>query len=180
MKKITLEEHFLPPGHEKDPGLVHTFQTFEPEFAQRVSRQLVDIDHERLEEMDRYGIEKQVLSTSSPAIQAEADTATAIRMAKHLNDTLADIVRGHPDRFGGFAALPFQDPKVGAVELERAVTQLCLNGTMVYGHTRGEFLDEQKFWSIWERAQALDVPIYIHPGHDLPGPPAYFLEDIPN
>ncbi len=169
MKKITLEEHFFLPDDEKYPDQAIAF--LKPDFTRHFSERLVDIEQARLEEMDKYGIEKQVLSTSSTAVQDEEDTSTAVQMAKHFNDTLATIVSRHPDRFAGFAALPLQDPKAAADELERAVTQLGLKGTMVYGHTKGEFLDAQKFWGVWERAEALDVPIYIHPGHNLPGPP---------
>ena len=179
MKKITLEEHFLLPGGENKPNVVDIFKAFKPEYAQTISRQLVDIEQERLEEMDKYGIEKQILSTGSAYIQAEEDTATAVQLAKQFNDTLAEIVHRHPNRFGGFASLPFQDPKEAADELERGVTQLGLKGVMVFGHTRGEFLDEQKFWGIWERAQALNVPIYIHPAHPLPGPPSPYFAGYP-
>jgi len=47
--------------------------------------------------------------------------------------------------------------------LERAVTKLGFKGAMVMGLTHGRFLDEKDFWPIFERAAALDVPIYIHP-----------------
>jgi 2,3-dihydroxybenzoate decarboxylase len=59
--------------------------------------------------------------------------------------------------------LPLQDPKAAADELERAVAQLGFKGALVNGHTNGEYLDERKFWGVWERAEQLGVPIYLHP-----------------
>jgi len=77
-------------------------------------------------------------------------------------------VRAHPNRFAGFAVLPTADPKAAADELERAVTRLGFKGAMINGMTAGVFHDDERFWPIYERAQALDVPIYIHPA--LPHP----------
>jgi 2,3-dihydroxybenzoate decarboxylase len=84
-------------------------------------------------------------------------------MARGANDRLAAAVKAHPDRFAGFAALPTPDPEAAAAELDRAVTSLGFKGAMVHGLTNGVFLDDRRFWPIFERAQALDVPLYLHP-----------------
>ncbi len=121
-----------------------------------------------------------MLSFTSPGPQA-FEAADAIPLAKDANDRLFEAVKRHPDRFAGFAALPTAAPDAAADELERAVTKLGFKGTMIHGHTRGSFLDEKKYWVIFERAQALGVPIYLHPA--LPHPDvvkAYFTgyEDL--
>jgi len=67
----------------------------------------------------------------------------------------------HPDRFAAFAALPTADPKA-ADELERTVGRLGFKGAIVNGLTKGVFLDDKRFWPIFERAQTLDVPLYMH------------------
>lgn len=108
-------------------------------------------------------------SLTCPGIQGIPDAATAISTAKALNDKLADLVRSHPTRFAGFAALPMQDPREAADELERAVKQLGFKGALVNGHTNGEYLDEQQFWVVFERAEALGVPVYLHPYNELFG-----------
>ncbi|HKD37747.1 MAG TPA: amidohydrolase family protein, partial [Pirellulales bacterium] len=57
--------------------------------------------------------------------------------------------------------------------LERAVTRLKLKGAVINSHTRGEYLDDRKFWPIFEAAEALDVPVYNHPNTlpaDMIGP----------
>src|SRR5207247_10093944 len=115
-----------------------------------------------LKEMDEAGIDVQVLSHGAPATQ-RGDAETTVKLARGANDRLREIVRAHPDRFAAFATLPTPDPKAAAEELERCVTALGFKGAMVHGLTNGLFLDDKRFWPIFERAQALNVPIYIHP-----------------
>jgi len=86
------------------------------------------------------------------------------------NERLYAAMKAHPTRFAGFAALPTAAPEAAADELERCVKDLKFVGTMIHGHTRGEFLDDKKFWPVFARAEKLDVPIYLHP--TLPAPAA--------
>ena len=124
---------------------------------------LDDLGALRLREMDEAGIDMQVLSETAPAAQV-FEPEQSIRLARSSNDFLHAAIRVHPDRFAGFAALPTPDPKAAADELERAVTKLGFKGAMIMGLSRGgRFLDDKRFWPIFERAQALDVPIYLHP-----------------
>jgi 2,3-dihydroxybenzoate decarboxylase len=112
--------------------------------------------------MDEAGIDMQVISHSAPSVQ-KLDADSAVRMSRLVNDRLHAAIGAHPGRFGGFATIPTPDPKAAADELERAVTRLGFKGAMVHGLTNGRFLDEKDFWPIFERAHALDVPIYFHP-----------------
>lgn len=172
MKRISLEEHFVLPRHAeltRNQQMRGGFLSNDGiNFPADIEAKLADLDQGRLAEMDAYGIDVQVLSQSTPGVQGETDIARAISEASRVNDYLAEHIRKYPGRFAGFAALPLQDPKAAANELERTVTQLGFKGAMVNGHTHGEYLDEQKFWVVWERAQALEVPIYLHPAHSLP------------
>ena len=68
-----------------------------------------------------------------------------------------------PGRLGGFATLATQDPDAAAVELERAVTELGLLGALINGHCQGRYLDDPENEGLFERAQGMDVPIYLHP-----------------
>src|SRR5688500_11849311 len=112
----------------------------------------------RLAEMDRLGVDMQVLSLTSPGVQLfKADRAAAL--ATLANDRLAEIVRAAPHRFGGLASFAPQDPVGAAREMERAVQQLGLNGFIVNSHTGNEYLDDPKFWPILEAAEALGRPI---------------------
>ena len=72
-------------------------------------------------------------------------------------------IQSHPNRFAGFATLPTPDVPTACKELERTVKTLGFKGTMINGHTNGEFLDDKKYWPIFEAAESLDVPVYLHP-----------------
>ena len=113
--------------------------------------------------MDAAGIDVQVISHTYPSVEL-LEPAAAIPLAREANDLLAEAVALHPDRFCGFAALPTSDPKAAAQELERAVTQLGFKGALINGRTRDRFLDGHDYWPILERAEDLDVPLYLHPG----------------
>lgn len=127
-----------------------------------IVERLDDLGALRLREMDEAGIDLQVLSHSIPGLQG-VDAATGVPLARRVNDRLHEAVLRHPDRFAAFAALPTADPAASADELERTVTKLGFKGAMINGLTAGVFHDDPRFWPIYERAAALDVPIYIHP-----------------
>jgi 2,3-dihydroxybenzoate decarboxylase len=125
--------------------------------------------------MDQTGIARQILSLTSPGVQV-FDASTAVALARSSNDFVADAIRKHPDRFSGLAAIAPQDPPAAAKELERGVRSLGLKGAIINSHTRGEYLDDPKFWPIFEAAEALEVPVYIHPNTPSPAMIAPFLE----
>ena len=152
---VALEEHYY------DAEVAATFDGPEGR-APETRRRLFDLGELRLSEMDAAGIDVQVLSHGAPSVQ-RLDPETAVWMARGANDRLAEAITLHPDRFAGFAALPTPDPEAAAAELDRAVTSLGFKGAMVHGLTNGVFLDDRRYWPIFERAQALDVPIYLHP-----------------
>ncbi len=166
IKKIGLEEHW---GNQDLNALRIEWgkrtgypDTVDPRAIGYAFPRGLDFDKFRIPFMDEFGIAMQVLSTNSPGIQGYGDAAKAVAMARKINDEQAEIVKNHPGRFAGFAALPTQDPKVAADELERAVKQLGFKGAMIQGSTNWEYLDDQKYWVMWERAAALEVPIYLH------------------
>jgi 5-carboxyvanillate decarboxylase len=117
--------------------------------------------------MDGSGIAKQLVFLTSPGVQV-FDPATASALARETNDQLSEAVRRHPDRFAGLASIAPHDPANAVKELERGVRKLGLKGAVVNSHTQGRYLDEPEFWPIFEAAQALDVPIYIHPNTPPP------------
>jgi len=161
-RKIAVEEHFLTDYFlAYEDAIVNSFR---PDFGRRRMHRISDLSELRLEDMDANGIDMQILSLTTPGIQAIIDGDEAVYRAQKTNDFLAEVVRAHPTRYAGFACLPCQKPDEAADELERAVTELGLRGALINGHTHGEYLDGQKFRVIWERAQSLGVPIYLHPG----------------
>jgi 2,3-dihydroxybenzoate decarboxylase len=173
MKKICVEEHWGTPevAEMKKQWSARTGLSLSvnPAETPLVGPRIGDFEKFRLPLMDESGITMQVLSSGSPGVQGLADPGKAAAMARKINDAGADIIQKYPGRFVGLACLPLQDPKAAADELERTVTQLRFRGAMIQGHTNGEYLDEQKFWILWERAEALGVPIYLHimePSHE--------------
>jgi predicted TIM-barrel fold metal-dependent hydrolase len=163
MRTITLEEHFASPGFLAGPGKEFTerLRNSGPRGA-KIYEQLQDIGDKRVAEMDAAGIDVQVLSLNSPGIE-QAEAAEQIAIARESNDFLAEAIKKHPTRFAGFASLPVAAPDQAAEELERRVGQQGFKGTLINGHTRGRYLDDKFFWPILERAEALNVPIYLHP-----------------
>jgi 2,3-dihydroxybenzoate decarboxylase len=129
--------------------------------------------------MDAAGIDMQVLSHVQPGVQFIEDRDTAIRLSKEVNDWLGDVVRRYPARFAGFAMLPTQAPAAAADELERTVVQLGFKGALINGHTHGRYLDDDAFSVLLERAQALDVPIYIHPSEPPQAVTDAYYRDYP-
>jgi 2,3-dihydroxybenzoate decarboxylase len=159
--KVALEEHFSAPGFaEYSIGFT---QLLTPQVRAELGAKLTDFDAQRIEEMDAGNIEYVVLSQTAPGVQAEPDVALAIRRARENNEFLAERVARHPGRYGAFAHVALQDPKVAADELERTVREHGFKGAMVNGHTLGRYYEAAAYDVFWERAQALDVPIYLHP-----------------
>ncbi len=143
-----------------DPGFVALWSRLGA--RPQVMARLADIGEGRIRDMDAAGIDMQVLSLTSPGVQV-FDAATANAFATETNDQVAEAIRKYPTRFSGLAAAAPQDPKAAAKEIERAVRKLGLKGVILNSHTRGEFLDDPKFWDIFEAAEALNVPVYLHP-----------------
>jgi predicted TIM-barrel fold metal-dependent hydrolase len=162
MRTITLEEHFASPAFIAGPGkaFLQRFKDMGPHGA-AIYERLQDVGAKRIAEMDAGGIDMQVLSLNSPGVE-QAEVDVAISVARDSNDFLAEAVKNNPTRFAGFASLPIQAPDKAAEELERMVRQ-GFKGALINGHTRGRYLDDKFFSPILERAEALDVPIYIHP-----------------
>ena len=117
MRKIALEEHFVTEALAFYGASTATIA--QPGVWAEASRRLLDLTGERIEGMDAAGLDVAVLSLNSPGIQAETDAGVAAKSAAEVNDFLAGVIAEHPTRFYGFAALPLQDPKAAATELER-------------------------------------------------------------
>jgi 2,3-dihydroxybenzoate decarboxylase len=161
VKKIALEEHFMCPGFVDywNPTAADLPSAKREQALARLS----DFGETRLSAMDRAGITRAVLGLAGPGVQAERDTAAAIRNARLANDFLAREIQKRPDRYSGFAHLPMQDPVAAADELLRCMHDLKFCGAMINGHTNGQYLDHASLSPFWERAEALGALIYLHP-----------------
>ena len=171
MRVVAIEEHYW------DKEVAATFgPTDAMRSASGILDRLYDYSALRIKEMDEAGVDFQVLSHGAPSTQ-RMDADTAVKICKGANDRLREIVRAHPDRFGAFGQIPTPDPKAAADELERCVTKLGFQGVMVHGLTNGVFFDDKRFWPIFERAAALDCPIYLHPAQPDPRVAEIYYKD---
>jgi len=181
--RVATEEAWGPPemfaGYRKlladksldDPGfnsLCGFYLGSSSERARSTVRRLQDIGPERIADMDASGIDVQVLSLTSPGVQV-FDAPTANALAISSNDQLAEAIGKYPTRFVGLAAAAPQDPAAAAREIERAVRKLGLKGVILNSHTHNEYLDDPKFWEIFEACESLNVPVYLHPNSPSKG-----------
>jgi aminocarboxymuconate-semialdehyde decarboxylase len=116
-----------------------------------------------LDALDRRGLDAAALGPSPEEFYYWAPPAVGARIAAMQNDGMAELVRGHPDRFAGLATLPMQDPERAAVELDRAVTELGLRGAEICTHINGRDLDHLSLHPVYAAAERLGVPLFLHP-----------------
>lgn len=163
LRVITLEEHFGSPlQRQKTKGQPRAvFADRSAHIGHDIEAELYDIGERRIAAMDAAGIDLQVLSLTQPGPECY-DPEIAIDMAAEANELMRAAVEAHPTRFAAFATLPMTAPEAAVKELERTLA-MGFKGAMINGHTRGSFLDDRKYWGIFECAQAHDVPIYLHP-----------------
>jgi predicted TIM-barrel fold metal-dependent hydrolase len=157
MRTITLEEHFATPRFLDGPGrdLREQAEKFNNARALKLIPQLCDLGDKRIAEMDAAGIDMQIVSLTAPGVE-QLEAAEAIALAADTNDFVADAIKKHPTRFGGFAALPTAAPDKAAQELERRVRGQKFAGAIINGHNRGRYLDDKFFWPILESAELAD------------------------
>lgn len=168
----------LAPGGSDDRGfhsLMGHYMTNTTGHPAFVRERLQDLGELRLADMDAAGIDHAILSLTSPGTNVLTGKA-GVELARITNDKLAEAVRRHPSRFSALAAVPFTDISQSVAELERAVRRLGMKGLIVNSHIGGRYLDDQHFWPLLEAAEALDVPLYLHPTTPRPDMIGPFVE----
>ena len=188
LRKIAVEEAFVTADIAAEWTKVLARKDVEPGFrmmgqtmlghspgARRVHEQLIDVGSGRIALMDATGIDMQVLSITAPGVQVFA-AAAGTALARHANDVMLDAIADHPTRLAGLAAIAPQDPAGAAAELARVASRPGLCGLIVNSHTHGEYLDADKYWPIFEAAEALGLPLYLHPREPSPAMVGPFLD----
>jgi aminocarboxymuconate-semialdehyde decarboxylase len=171
---IDLHAHFVPPGFleaiERE-GAPHGASVLRDGAAPTllvggrpygpITRHFSDT-RTRVAEMDKLGVDLQVLSLSPPMVYwADADLGR--RLARRFNDDLAAAVAERPDRLAGLATLPLQDVAASVEELERSMRQLGMKGAAIGSNVNGKDLDHPDYAPFFERAEALRATLFIHP-----------------
>jgi len=133
------------------------------------TREILDLGNERLEHMDKTGIEFAILSLNAPGVQKILNAGEAMNVAKKANERMAEAVAKHPGRYAALAALPMHDPDAASKELTRCVRELGFKGCMVNGFQQVDSAENVKYYdlpeyrSFWATVSELDVPFYLHP-----------------
>jgi aminocarboxymuconate-semialdehyde decarboxylase len=116
----------------------------------------------RLEDMDRVGIDVEVLSLSTPNIFF-ADAARQPEVARTINDAYAELMTRHPQRFKGFASIPMDSPDHALEELHRAIDQLKMNGVILLSNIKGRALTAPLYKPFFAEANRMKLCIFLHP-----------------
>jgi aminocarboxymuconate-semialdehyde decarboxylase len=126
-----------------------------------VTPPMTDVN-KRLEDMDRVGVDVEVISLSTPNIFF-ADETGQPAVARTLNDAYAELVLKHPNRFKGFASIPMDNPDAALAELHRAIDQLKMNGVVLLSNIRGRALTSPIYRPFFEEANRMNLCIFLHP-----------------
>jgi predicted TIM-barrel fold metal-dependent hydrolase len=124
---------------------------------------LYDLDV-RFRIMERFEGYVQVLTLSSPPIEAFGGPDVTRDLARLANDEMAELVQRYPDRFVGFSAsLPMNDPDAAVREAERANNDLGALGVQIFTNVNDLPLDDPRFEPLFARMAELDRAIWVHP-----------------
>jgi aminocarboxymuconate-semialdehyde decarboxylase len=116
----------------------------------------------RLEDMDRVGIDVEVVSLSTPNVFF-TDAQHQPEIARIVNDAYAELVAQHPTRFKAFASIPMDDPDAALRELHRAIDELKMNGVILLSNIAGKPLTSPQYRSFFEEANRMKLCILLHP-----------------
>jgi len=162
MKIIAFEEHYtLPAIADAHPNSPRKLFDASRGGSGWPPPGIEDLGEGRIAAMDAAGIDVQILS-NVPGVEA-VEVPQAVELARQANDAVVAAATEYPGRFLGFATLPMRDPDAAVAELERTVRDHGFVGALINGHVDGRYLDDEFFWPVFESAEALDVPIYLHP-----------------
>ena len=116
----------------------------------------------RLEDMDRVGIDVEVLSLSTPNVFFAGDE-DEVQIARTVNDRYAELIATHPSRFHGFASIPMDVPDEALKELHRAIDDLKMNGVILLSNIKGRPLTSPQYRPFFEEANQMKLCIFLHP-----------------
>lgn len=186
MKTIAIEEAFateelfdewrnILANDSSDPAFSSIYNPLlnNPDFG-AMRENLLDISDRRISDMNEHNIDIQILSVTAPGVQVSSPDKSR-ELTLSTNDFLVDKIQEHPDRFWGLLTVAPQDPEFSAKEISRMKGKKNIVGIIINSHTKGEYLDSEKFYPILEAAEAHNLPIYLHPTTPSPQMAGPFL-----
>jgi aminocarboxymuconate-semialdehyde decarboxylase len=189
---IDVHTHFMPPGWEdlaaryggtRWPRLVRDAQGGCTLYiGDTFNRNLGPNSFEpaaRIADIDRLGVQRQLLSPPPPLFTYWADGKASAEFCRIQNDAIAAAVAAHPSRFLGAATLPLQAPDLAVREMERARRELGFRCIEICTNVEGRDLDDDALTPVWEAALALDLAIFVHPGAPVLGAERFRRHNLP-
>ncbi|MDS9471403.1 amidohydrolase family protein [Sporosarcina pasteurii] len=134
----------------------------------KITDQAWDIK-KRLEDMDKEGIDIQVLSPIPVTLSYWAEPEAGLELSKSQNDFIASIVKECPERFIGLGTVPLQDVELAILEMDRAIHELGLKGLQIGSNVNGLNLDDPSLESFFAAAEKWNIPLFVHPWATLGG-----------
>ncbi|RJT05487.1 amidohydrolase family protein [Halococcus sp. IIIV-5B] len=122
---------------------------------------LWEIDR-RIEDMTDYGVDKQVITLALPTLFQGMDPELALELTRFANDEIRRLADEHPDLFIPVATIP-RPGEAFVEEFERCVEDLDMAGAQIFSNVDGRPIDDDAFWPLYERAEATDTPLWMHP-----------------
>jgi len=184
-----IEHHFSTPTLVKYSAALGNslgLSAEEDEALAEMEKVVLDLDEGRIANLNAAGVDYAHISLTTPGAEFfEGDVAKEV--ATNANDILAAEIKRHPDRFGGWISLAPDDPEWSVKEIDRAA-KMGLFGWSCLSNMRGKYVDDPKYWPIFEKLEAMGMPIYLHPnfsvikeiaefGYALNGPSLGFMVD---
>jgi len=161
MQTIDVHAHMTPQvllRAKRDGRQLHGI---EPEAIAR--GQGLDIGPERrIADMDRLGVDAQVVSAEPQMYCYQYDVEPAAAIHRECNDEVHQLAVDRPDRFMGLAIVPMQDVSAAIDEMDRAVVGLGMQGVMIGDHVNGRSYDEPSFRPFWTAAEAMGAVVFLH------------------
>lgn len=159
-----------------DPALGPEARKKAKERSDFVCAKMADAN-ERIAEMDKMGVDIQVLSASLVhQCTYWAEPEESLGLERKLNDRVAEMVATNRQRLIGLGTVPLHAPALAAREAERCMTELRLRGFNISTAARDTEIGDRRLWPFWEKAAQHDAVVYIHPaGNPSPRFQKHFL-----
>jgi len=173
IRKFDLHTHYYPPiyfekirelpsefAFDKSPS-GQTIITYRGARFFGVTPPMTDVAR-RLEDMDRVGIDIEVVSLSTPNVFF-ADSKQQPEIARIVNDAYAELIARHPTRFKAFASIPMDNADAALREVHRALDELKMNGVILLSNIGGKALTAPEYRPFFEEANRLKLCMLLHP-----------------
>ena len=118
----------------------------------------------RLAEMDKRGIDIQMVSINGYGWYATQDRDLAAKYVAVQDEGLSALVKANPSRFVAATSPALQFPDLAAQQVERAIKELGLRAASIGGHVNGESLSDAKYDPFWAKCQEMGALVFMHPG----------------